>query len=308
MLKKKEVILAKIESTYNTDPTPSNSADAILCESFEWANEGLRMLDRPAPKNTLGSYAPVYGGTLKALTLVVRLRGSGTAGDINDLSPLLRACGLGETVNVGTSVVYAPVSGSFESCTIYRYNDGKLQKYTGCVGNIQCNFTVGGFFVFTFNMVGHFVSETDATLVSPTYDSTVPPVVLNGSFAANSYAAVIGALQFDLGNVLAMPPDFNSADSYGTVQITDRKVTGSFDPQDVLVATHDFMAEFTAGTSMVLATGAVGPAAGNKVQIDMPAIKFSDHAPGDRDGVATLQETFAAEESSGDDEVTITLT
>lgn len=308
MLKKKEVILSKIESTYNTDPTPSNSTDAILCESFEWANEGLRMLDRPAPKNTIGSYAPVYGGTLKALSIVVRYRGSGAAGTANDMSPLLRACGLSETLNASTSVVYKPVSTGFESCTIYRYNDGKLQKYTGCVGNLQCDFTVGGFFLFTFNMVGHFVSETDVALVSPTYDTTVPPVVLNGAFVANSYSAIISALQFDLGNTLAMPPDFNGSDGFGIIQVTDRKVTGSFDPQDVLVATHNFMSEFTAGTSMVLGTGAVGPAAGNKIQIDMAAIKISELAPGDRDGVATLQESFAAEESSGDDEVTFTFT
>ena len=308
MLKKKEVILAKIESTYNTDPTPTNSADAILCESFEWANEGLRMIDRPAPKNTLGSYAPVYGGTLKGLTIAVEYRGSGTAGAVNDMSPLLRACGLGETINVGTSVIYAPVSTGFESCTIYRYNDGKLQKYTGCVGNLQCNFTTGGFFLFTFNMVGHFVSETDAAIVVPTYDAAVPAVVISGSFTANAYAAVIAALQFDLGNVIAMPPDFNGTDGYGTIQITDRKVTGSFDPQDVLVATHDFMSEFTAGTSMVLATGTIGPAAGNKIGVGMPAFKYADLGPGDRDGVATLSNSFAAEESSGDDEVTFTFT
>ena len=308
MLTKKQVALVKLESNYNTDSVPTVAANEILVESIEVSTEGLKMLDRPTPKNTLGNYAPVYAGSLRAINIVCRYRGSGAAGTAPEMGPLMQACGLGETVNAGVSVVYAPVSSGFKSVTIYRYRDGKLQKYTGCVGSLQVSQTTLDYHKFTFSMIGHFVSETDATLVTPTYDATIPAAVKGGAFTVGGYASVISKLEFDLGNVIAQEPDYSSTDGYGTLQIVDRNVTGSFDPNNVLVATKDFMTVFTAGTPQALATGTLGPAAGNKLAIAMPAITFTDHSENDADGISKLEIPFYAAESSGDDQVTFTLT
>lgn len=308
MLMKKQVILAKIEVTYNVDPTPTVSANEIFVDSIEESNEGLRILERNGPKNTLGPLAPVYGGTLKGITLTIRAKGSGTAGTAPEFGPLLRACGLGETIVASTSVAYAPVSTGFESVTIYRYYDGKLHKYTGCVGNVSMNQDTGDFHVFTFNMIGHFVSETDVGLVTPSYDSTVPIVAIAGTFTFDSYAAIIGNLAFDLGNSIAQAVDYAGSDGYGQIRITDRAVTGSFDPEDVLVATYDFWSEFTGATTAAMTTAALGPAAGNQMALSLPAIKLTNLSGGDRDGILTRTAEFAAVESAGDDQVTITFT
>lgn len=308
MLLKKQVILAKIESTYNTDPTPTTSANEVFVDSFEESNEGLKVLERGGPKNTLGPLAPVYAGTLKGITLTVRARGSGTAGTAPEFGVLFRACGLGETIVASTSVAYAPVSSGFESCTIYRYYDGKLHKYTGCVGNVSMSQDTGDFHVFTFNMIGHFVSETDVALATPTYDSTTPIAAIAGTFTFDAYSAIIGNLSFDMGNTVAQAVDYAGADGYGQIRITDRNVTGSFDPEDVLVATYDFWTEFVGTTTAAMTTAALGPAAGNKIALSLPAIKLTNVSPGDRDGILTRTLEFAALESAGDDQVTITFT
>ncbi len=308
MLMKKQVILAKIESTYNVDPTPTVSANEIFVDSFEESNEGLRILERNGPKNTLGPLAPVYAGTLKGITLTVRARGSGAAGTAPEFGPLLRACGLGETINAGVSVVYAPVSTGFESITIYRYYDGKRHIYTGCVGNMSMSQDTGDFHVLTFNMVGHFVTETDQTLVTPTYDTSTPIPAINGTFTFDSYNAIIGNLSFDLGNAIAQAVDYNGSDGFGEIRITDRAVTGSFDPEDVLVATYDFWSELTGTTTAAMSTAAIGPAAGNLMALTFPAIKLTNVSGGDRDGILTRPLEFAAVESSGNDQVTMTFT
>lgn len=308
MLMKKQVILAKIESTYNTDPTPTVSANEIFVDSFEESNEGLKVLERNGPKNTLGPLAPVYSTTLKGITITLRLAGSGTAGTAPRYGPLIRACGCGETIVASTSVAYAPVSSGFESVTIYRYIDGKRYIYTGCVGNMTFSQDTNDFHVLTFSMIGHFVSETDQTLVTPTYADAAPIAAVNGTFTYDSYAAIINNLSFDIGNSIAQAVDYNATDGFGEIRITNRAVTGSFDPEDVTIATYDYWSTLTGSTSAAITTAALGPAAGNKIALSFPAVTLTNVTAGDRDGISVRNLEFAALELSGDDQVTMTFT
>lgn len=307
MLKNREVLLAKIESTYNTDSTPAAS-DAVLVENLSWSNAGLRMNERPAVRANIGKLKKIYGGRLISITFDVEIKGSGSAGTAPEFGPLLRACGLGETVVPATSVTYAPASSSHGSCTLYLYRDGKRIIATGCRGNASFNLETGAQGKISFSMTGHVSAETDTSMVTPSYDSTVPVPVLSAGFSWDSYAAVIAKLAFDLGNTIATPPNINAADGYAAVQITGRDVTGSFDPEDTLVATQNWVGDLVAGTSGVLTTGVIGSTAGNRYQISMPAVYIMEAAPGERDGVTTYDIAFGAAESSGDDEVSLAFT
>lgn len=307
MLKNREVILAKIESTYNTDSVPIGS-DAVLVSNLTWANEGLRMNDRAAVRANLGKLKQIYGGRLLKVSFDVEIKGSGTAGTAPEFGPLLRACGIGETVAPATSVTYAPASSNHGSCTIYLYRDGKRIILTGCRGNVSGNLDTGAQGKLSFSLTGHVAAETDTAMVTPSYDSTVPVPVLSAGFSVGGYSAVISKLAFDLGNTIATPPSINATDGYAAVQITARDVTGSFDPEDALVATKDWLADLIAGTSRALTTGVIGSTAGNRYQLSMPAIALRDVSPGDRDGVTTYDVTFGAAESSGDDEFSLVFT
>lgn len=308
MLVNREVILFGIESAYNTDPTLVPATHSILVEEPSWSNEGLRMVERSPVRQNIGMLQQVYAGRLETVTFNVEIKGSGTAGTAPELGPLLRACGCGETIVPATSVAYSPASTGHESGYMYYYRDGKLRKLGGIRGNFTSAFETGNTGKLSFTLTGHPVDEVDSAIITPVYDAIVPAPVIGAAFAVGGYSAVINALNFDAGNTLAFPPSINAANGYGEILITRRDVNGSFDPEDTLVATNDWMGDFTGGTSMALDTGVIGATAGNQFRAQMPAIYYRDMAPGDRDGVRTLDATFGAVESAGDDDFTITFT
>ena len=307
-LVKRSVLLAKVESTYNTDPTPTASADAVLVENLQWAPAGQRMYQQPTVGATLATLAQIYGGSLLQLTFDVLVKGSGTAGTAPDVGQLLRACAFGETIVASTSVTYEPVSTSLESATIYLYEDGVRFIVTGCRGNVAFTGGVGEPGKLSFTMTGHFSAPTDQSLPTPTLDATVAPVLLSAGFSINSFSAVISQLAFDMGNTVATPPSINESDGYGEIIVTGRDVNGTIDPEDELVATEDFVSHWQDGDAMALTTGVIGGTAGNRWQLSMPAVSYRDWTPGDRDGIRTAEMAFGAAESSGDDEVSLAFT
>jgi len=307
MLTKREIITVKIESAYRTDPTPAGT-DAVLVENPVLSSEGLRMVERKPTRSNLNPLQSVFGGRLATLSFDTEVKGSGTAGTPPEIDALLRSCGFAVTNVPSTSDTYKPASSSIESCTIWYYQDGKLTKLVGCRGTFTAVLEAGSTIKFSFVMTGHINPETDVALVTPTYDSTVPAAIVSGTFAVGGYAAVINALNFDIGNTVAMPPDMNQADGYGEIQIVERAIMGSFDPEAVLVATNDYKGDFIAGTNATITVGSIGGTAGNKVDIDFPAIYYTDISDGDRDGIRTYEMPFAALESSGDDDVSIVFT
>lgn len=308
MLVKKQVILAKPEVTYNVDPVPVAATDALKIENLSHGPANQLMVEQNPVKNTLSKDKSLFGTTLWQVSGEVNLKGSGSAGVAPEYGPLLRACGLGETIVAITSVTYAPVSESLESATIYIYEDGKLYKITGCVGNASNAGEAGSTGKLSFSLTGHKSAITDDALVSPTLDATEAPIIKSAGFTIDSYAAAISALNFDLGNEISMPKDINSADGFGTIQIIGRDINGTIDPEDTLLATNDFISDWENGTEMALTTGVIGGTAGNRFQISMPAVSYRDASLGDREGIRTMEMPFGAHEVSGDDGISIVFT
>ena len=308
LLTRRKVILAKPESTYNTDPTPTEGADAILCENPVWSSAGLKMIERVAARPSLGALKQVYGGRLLQLAFGVEVKGSGTAGTAPEIGPLLRACGFDETIVASTSVTYGPVSTSLESVTFYIYEDGKRIILTGCRGNVSFTLATGGKVMAQFTFTGHEAAQTDVALASPTYNSNVPAPFIGATFTVDSYAAVINQITCDMGNNIAMPTDANASDGYGEIQITSRDVNGAIDPLDELVATEDFIGNFKSGAAMAMQTGVIGSTAGNRFAFSWPAISYRDAGPQDREGIAALNLPYGAAEATTDDEISIAFT
>lgn len=312
MLSNREVITVKIETTYNTDSVPTGSANAVLVEDPSWSLEGLRMIARNPVTAGIDTHQHLFAGTLRQVTFNMEVKGAGAAYSASvqpEMDPLLRACGLGSTIVTtggSESVTYAPVSTGHESVTIYYYQDGLLNILTGCRGNASFTFNVSdGRGMVAFTMTGHSASTTDVAIATPTYDSTLPPPILNGSFTVDGYGAIIDGLAFDLSNTISTPPDLNATDGYSEVYITKRDVNGSFSPERVLVATEAFEANLRSGASMALTTGAIGSTQYNKYTVAMPVISYRNISPGDRDGLGIFDTPFGAAASSGDDEFSI---
>ena len=309
MLTNRDVILIKPEVTYALDPVPVEGTDAILVENVSWSNEGLRMNERPAVRANINMLQQVYGGRLNNITFDVELKGSGGAVDLPpEIGALLRGCGFGETINAAVDVTYEPVSTGAESVTIYYFQDGIRYILTGCRGNVSFSLEAGAIGKASFSFTGHVALPTDVALASPTYDGVVPVSLISVPFAVGGYSAIINSLAYDMSNTNATPPDISASDGYSQIQITQRDVNGSFDPEAVVIATDFPLQDLEQGNTLALDTGVIGSGTGAEYQITMPAIYYRDVSPGDRDGVRVLETPFGAAENTGDDEVTIVFT
>jgi len=308
MLVNREVILAKIEGTYGVDSVPVEATDAMLVENIGWGNEGLRMNERPAVRQNIGMLQQVFGGRLVAMTFDVELKGSGSAvDDPPEFGPLLRACGMAETINAASDVQYDPASTGHESVTIYYFQDGIRYTLLGCRGNVSFNLETGAIGKASFTLTGHVGTITDVALpTGPVYDGHVPVPLIGVPFTIGAFGAVINALTWDMSNTVATPPDISASDGYAEIQITQRDVNGSYDPEAELIATDDPHGDLTSDAQLVLTTGLIGGTAFNRYQVDMPVVSYRDISPGDRDGIRTYDLPFGCAESAGDDEVTLT--
>ena len=310
MLKMREVILFKIESTYNVDPTPTPAADAIMVRNPSWAHEGARLIDRPNVTGTLDTKRKLYGGSLQTVSFEVELKGSGAAGTPPEFGSLLRACYVDETIVASTSVTYGPISTAPESGTLYYYMDGKRKVLTGCVCDVSFNWPAGELGIATFTVTGHMVSpDTDVAVPTGTYDATEPVPLTGLSVAIGGVSTyTIQALTANLGNSVVTPPDTNASDGYGQIRVTERDVNGSINPEDELVATKDFVADWQANLEQAITTGNVGSSAGNIYNFTMPKCAFREVGQGERDGIRTVEIGFGAGITSGDDEFSLVFT
>ena len=103
-------LLAKAESSYGTNPTPTGSANYIQVTELNIepivSDEVSRDLIRPY----MGNYEVIPANTRVNVTFSVEMSGSGSAGTAPKYGAILKACALSETVVSSTSVTYAPVT------------------------------------------------------------------------------------------------------------------------------------------------------------------------------------------------------
>lgn len=307
-----DVVLAKIESTYNTDPTPTAALNAILVYNAAMATEGLRMVQRPAIRGYIGDLQDIYGGQLAKLTMDVELKGSGTAGTAPELGVLLRACGFAETIVASTSVTYKPASTNHESATLYYYEGGrKLHKLTGCRGEVSFKLSAGGVAVASFAFTGHVANPTDATQPTPTFNTQKPIPLIGLSVTVNAVSVVPQELSFDMGYKLAMPPSMNATDGYGEVQIIDRRVVGSITTDAELASVIDYDTLLSAGTLFTITTGLIGATAGNRLTVSTAATQayFTNRQFVEGDGARRRTMPFGVADSpTTDSELSVAFT
>jgi hypothetical protein len=308
-----EVILAKIESVYGTDPAPSAGSNAVLVQNVSAGPVGLRMNDRPAVRANIGKLKQVFGGKLYHLAFDVEIKGSGAAGTAPEHGVLLRACGMGETVVASTSVTYKPISTSHESITLWWYEGGrKLHKLNGAVGMASMKLSAGGLALYSFDFFGHHVDPTDASQPAPTYGSQVPKPALSMAISLGGVTGII-VREWSLGlnNVIAQPPSIAAADGYGQIQITGRDVAGEITMDAELASVIDVDAQHSAGTGITFLSGTLGSVAGNRVAVTgaTNGLYWRDRNHGEGEGQRIRTMPFGIEESStGNDEIAIAYT
>jgi hypothetical protein len=313
------LMLAKVESVYGTDPTPTPAANSIgvVGNTIAW-----RPVSERVPRQILDkTLVQVPGWITKKSSEIkfrVELRGNrtnGTAADISagaianliEIDCLLQACDLAATYTAEATggsrdgyVIYKatyPVDPGV-SVTIYWYTALKAHKMIGCKGTAEFSFEAGKPAYIDFTFRGLYVAVADATFsgLSATFLATKPPLLVSSTATYNSYAAIFSKVGLSLGNTVSQRDDVLSAEGIKGFFITDKQPTGTFDPESVAEATYAFWANWAADTVAALSM-TLGADAGNKFTLTA-SVQPVEQGYAERNGGRIHQVQFAIVKAS----------
>lgn len=307
LLTRKRVILAKIETTYGTDPTPTGAANAILVRNLNVSPQSSQLVGRDVIRPYLGNFEQLMASTHVELDFEVEAAGAGAAGTVPAYGCLLRACGMSETVSAGVKVDYKPVSAAFESVTLYFNVDGVLHKITGARGDVELSINSSQIPVFKFKFIGIYNSPTDTVLPVVSYSTQQTPLVANStntpSFSFFAVSPILQELSFQLGNQV----DYRTLIGSQYVQLTDRKVAGQLTFEANTIAAKDWFAAALASSLGSLSI-THGTTAGNKVVLTSATVDLLQPSYTDGNGVQMIQMGYVmVPTTAGNDEFTLTI-
>ena len=293
-LHRKRSILAKAESSYGSDPTPTGSANYVQVIDLNIepivSDEVSRDLIRPY----MGNYEVIPANTRVNVTFDVEMAGSGSAGTAPKYGAILKACGLSETTVTSTSVTYAPVTTPSDSVTLFVNYDGIRHKVTGARGTFSINCEVNNIPRISFSLTGIFNAPTDTALPTVTVSNQASPLIFkNGStsnFAIFGFAAALQSWNLDFNNEVIYRELVGGTKE---VLITDRRPSGTAVIESVALSSHNFFTDYT-GTSTGTNTWLHGTVAGNKVTVSCPQTDLGQPTYEESDGITMLSLPFMA--------------
>ncbi len=293
LLKRKTVIGAAIEQTYGVAESVG-SANTILVYDVNFS-PAIDVVERNAQTESMGNIAPQMGARTASVTFSTDIYGSGVAGSVPPIDVLLRACGMAVTTEAGNSVMYQATDANFESATIVVWQDGIKHVLTGCRGRCSFAFDMGqrGKTEFTFEAKNF--TYTDEAIPTGSYTTVIPPVCLNQQFSVGGYAAIIPSLRIDLNNELTRAPNITEPGGYARVDISDRKVDGTFSPEATLIASHDWYTTWSGGVKSDISVQ-LGNSAGNLIKLTAQNVIYTGLSFEDRGGVLAQTMPFRCAE------------
>jgi hypothetical protein len=310
-LTRNKIILAKIETTYGTDPTPTGIANAIMGKNFTRnIYEGNRV-SRDIVYTYMGNDEEINTGPFVTVTFDVEFAGCSAAGVAPQFDALLRACGLGATIVATTSVTYNPVSTAHESVSLYFNYDGENQVIVGARGTMQLSMQRGGLPMMSFTFTGKYARPTAVALPTPTYTGQTPRPFnnTNTTVSVHSTSAIAEAFSLDLGNSIAHQ-NLPGADR---VLFTDRNATGSVTLEATAIATKDWFAaaESHGGTitkAPIVVTHGPTAGTGKRCVITASTAQINNISETDVDGIRFFQLPFRPIPNAGNDDFSIAFT
>ncbi len=307
MIEARTQLAAKLEGTEGAAETLAG-ADVLLVANFKFT-PNIAMGARDNVAASLSPFAQVPGARSGKMEFDVELKGSGTAGTAPALGKLLKASRFGETVVAVTSVTYLPASTAISSMTLGAYEDGVIKKIWGARGNVSLKLDDGAPGWLHFEFTGADFSVTDGAMLSSgvSYESTKPPAFLSAALTVDSYQALIGTLEINMNNEIALRKDVNSASGHKSAVITKSKPSMTMDPEAVLVATYDFYGKLRSGSEGAL-TMVLNGSAGNICTITAPKVQYTGLSDDAKEGIRNYGITCQLNRNSGDDEVSIAFT
>lgn len=301
----KRALLAKIESTYGTDPTPVGGTDAMYVYDLSITPMELVKAERNPVRPFFGADATILGGTPVKLEFKVPIAGGGAAATAPGDDCVLRACGHAKTV--GADVTYSLIGAAYESATFYANVDGVLHKVTGARGSVSFDFSHGQVPMKAYSIVGIYSAPTDTALPTVTFGATWPkPLIMN---KVNTTPVTLHGISVILTKLSIKPEQSvewrDWVNSTEEVKIVNRpKVTMDVSIQADTLAAKDWFATAKAGTTGAL-TITHGTVAGNKAKIDAATVQLFDPSYEDDGGIVMIKMSgLLLPSATGNDEYT----
>lgn len=316
MRTRRRVVACKIEATEGTAETLGASQGGILVIDPK-IDVDIKMTERPIARPTLGTFAAIAGARSAQMTFKTELKGTGATYTVNSatkplISNYLEACGYLATFGSGAIAAwcFTPTSGTgaslyTPSLTLCTWEDGVKKQIRGARGNVKFSGNVGEPVYAEFTFQGVLDTITDEANPAPTFETQIPPVMLSANMSIGNYAAIAGSFTLDSGNTLSLRESMSSADGYLSTLITQRKLSGTLNPEMTTVAVKDWFGIWKASTNIPLIIGNIGTGAGNVIKFVIPKLRLKKVGDTDKNGIAVADLQFDLEETSVDDEVTL---
>lgn len=318
MLKKKSLVLAKIESVSGTDPTPTIALNALLGGNTNIKVNG-ETLERDFDRASLSPLQHIIGAKDVEITFETELKGSidanlGTEDEVPEADPLFQGCGMARSLTASTAksgapndgkIIYKPTSSGHKTITLWIYLDGILFKANGCMGTMKLMAESGKMPRIEWSFKGTFNVPIDMAIPSGAVYQDVKAVPFTGAqFRVGGYSAIIEALNIDLANDIQRRVDANASEGVLGFIITARDTQGSINPEAVKEATNPFWKDWKAGKAVAL-TATIGKTVGSKLKVSGPKVQYREITLGERSGIRTYEIPCRFAMDSGDDELVL---
>jgi len=319
-LTRRQILGAKIETTYGTyaTPTPSNSYEAIRLVDPFVGDFGQNMVEVSGGNLSRGRTRPIAttrpaGVTFRTYVHGITSPASGfiyTANQKPALGDLFRACGMQEAFEsagyAGGRYRYQQTAdpSSDNSVSILCHEDGFDHQLRGCRGNVNFIYAGATPVIAEFALRGIIGTEAATVRAAPTNLPTIVPPrwIGSGSIFVESLHAVVNAANFQTGNTIFEQPASIADSSAGIIQcvITDRVPGGSMDPEVTNASTLDFFAQWraTSGAILQLQTNVT---TGNRFTLTASQMIIKTLDRGDNSGLRIFNTGFEAYERNVDD-------
>lgn len=315
VLTKRTQVGAKVETTEGTI-NPVAAGDLFRTTNMAVTPE-IAMVARELLDSSLSTFASLSGKRQAGMTFTCEMKGAGgTANSTPEWNAALQGCGMISTDNT-TDRTWTPssVMGVTEATdavpvSLSAYMDGLLVRLWGARGNVSFDFESGQVPKMNYTFTGADFDVTDASLLSPTYDSTTPPVVLGISMTMHGESFKISKATIDLGNELVLRDDITASSGNFSTLIGSRKVVGTLDPEAFLIASgHDIFDVFRNGTEASF-TITIGTGTGQQFVVTCPKSRYTGIGFGERGIYRTFDVGFECNRNTaaGDDEISIVQT
>lgn len=270
---RKKVILAKIEASYAANVSMTGAANAMLVKDLKIMPMEGQDIDRGLDLPWFGNDGTIPADLHVKVAFKIELEASGSLGVAPKFGPLLRACGILETIVAVTSVTYSPISPLHESVGFSWNVDGLQQSIKGMRGNVKLGYSAQGIPYYDFEMQGLYAGPTDTSALVPVLTGFIKPQVSSAVntpvFTVAGTSLVMRSFTMDVGIQLENRFLIGS----DAVIIADRAETADMVVEAVPMATFNpyALAESGVTSAVVLTHGTV---AGKRTTLNIPALQL----------------------------------